>query len=103
MSTLLANIALMIAKLGAAIVAVVVFSGCNQCEALEEKLCDDLGAEDCKIWRESNGTDILYSGRRSNRFCFNARFTGYDPLLQGARAHAAAMKAARNAAESRQK
>ena len=93
----------MIAKLGAAFVAALVFSGCNQCESLEEKLCGDLGAEDCKVWRESNGPDILYSGRRSNRFCFNARWTGYDPLLQGARAHASAMKAAQQAVDLRMK
>ncbi len=93
----------MIAKLGTALAAAALFSGCNQCESLEEKLCGDLGAEDCKVWQESNGPDMLYSGRRSNRFCFNARFTGYDPLLAGARAHAAAMKAAQQAVESRKK
>lgn len=69
-------------------------AGCNPCESLEEKLCGDLGAEDCGLWRAANGPDVLYSGRRSFKFCVNARFGLYDTLLQGARDSAAAMKAA---------
>lgn len=71
-------------------------SGCNNCEALEEKICEDLGAEDCKYWKKGNGPDALISGRRSAKGCFNARFNPgqYEPYLQGAKAMADAMKKA---------
>jgi hypothetical protein len=68
-------------------------AACNQCEALEEKLCGDLGAADCALWRKYKGPDALYSGRRQNRFCMNARFgSTYDAMLTGAKAVVASAK-----------
>ena len=72
-------------------------TGCNNCEALTEKICDDLGPEDCQLWKEGKGPESLSSGRRAGRFCFNARFNPmqYSPLLTGAKAMAASMKQAK--------
>lgn len=76
---------------------------CDNCAALEEKLCEDLGAEDCKIWREGKGPEALLSGRRASRGCFNARFNPmqYGPHMTGAKAMVEAMKKSREAIEKR--
>jgi hypothetical protein len=69
-------------------------AGCNNCEALAESICNDLGPEDCALWKESDGPANLVGTRRAERQCFNARFApnAYDPHLAGARAMAAALK-----------
>ena len=71
-------------------------TGCNNCEVLEEKLCEDLGAEDCRLWKEANGPKALTMGSRPNRGCFNARFNPmqYSPYLAGAKAIADSMRKA---------
>lgn len=71
-------------------------SGCNNCEALEQKICEDLGAEDCSLWKQANGPATLTSGSRANRGCFNARFNPmqYGPYLAGAKAVAESMRKA---------
>lgn len=74
-------------------------SGCNNCEALEQKICEDLGAEDCELWKKANGPATLTSGNRSGRGCFNARFNPmqYGPYLTGAKAVAESMRKAQAA------
>lgn len=73
--------------------SLVALSGCNACEKLEEKVCADLGAADCAIWKQAGGPDTLFSGRRQTRACVNM-MTGpmYDALLGGARAMVDAQK-----------
>ncbi len=79
-------------------VSAVLFFGflpaCNNCEALEEEICEDLGAADCKLWKQAGGPDSLAQGRRAWRACFNARFSPgqYDPYLTGAKAVVEAAK-----------
>ncbi len=74
---------------------------CNNCQALEEKICEDLGAEDCQLWKEGKGPETLFTGRRSGRSCFNARFNPmqYDPYLTGAKAMADAMRKSKQASK----
>jgi hypothetical protein len=69
-------------------------AGCNNCDALAQTICEDLGAEDCALWKEAKGADGLANGRRRERQCFNARFApgAYSPYLQGAQNTAAVMK-----------
>jgi hypothetical protein len=74
---------------------------CNNCEALEARICEDLGAEDCQLWREGKGPETLVTGRRAERGCFNARFNPmqYDPHLTGAKAIADAIRKSKQAAK----
>jgi hypothetical protein len=64
-------------------------AGCDPCGQLEEKICNDLGEEDCKAWREAGGPDSLRSGKRAKRSCTNA-LGNYEPHLTGAKAIAKA-------------
>ncbi len=61
------------------------------CDMLEDKLCDELGEEDCKAWKASGAPAQLRSSRRSAKGCFNA-LAGptFDAYLQGAKAVAEA-------------
>jgi hypothetical protein len=55
---------------GMALLFVVGLAGCNNCEKLVDKLCSDLGPEDCEIWKELDGPDTAASkGRRQNDRC----------------------------------
>ncbi|MBW2529087.1 MAG: hypothetical protein JRI23_33225 [Deltaproteobacteria bacterium] len=66
-------------------------TGCNPCDKLEERICNDLGEADCKAWKEAGGPDTLRSGRRPKRSCTNA-LGNYDPHLKGAKAIASAQR-----------
>ena len=64
-------------------------SGCNNCEKLTERLCQDLGPEDCASWREAGGPDrLIPSGRGVNKACGMIMDidASYQGGLQGARA-----------------
>lgn len=75
--------------------------GCSPCESLEQKICDDLGEENCTIWRE-NGRTALPDGRRAFKMCVNAYFgPTYSAILTGARASAEAMKDAKTPTPAR--
>jgi hypothetical protein len=71
--------------------------GCNACEKLEEKICGDLGADDCAIWKEADGPKSLYGGRRENRACTNMLAgPAYDGMLKGAQAVVEVQKKLKN-------
>lgn len=45
-------------------------AACNNCEKLVDKVCGDLGADDCEIWKELDGPDnVASTGRRQNDRC----------------------------------
>ncbi len=45
-------------------------AACNNCEKLVDKVCGDLGADDCAIWKELDGPENVASkGRRQNDRC----------------------------------
>jgi len=47
-----------------------VLAACNNCEKLVDKVCGDLGADDCEIWKELDGPENVASkGRRQNDRC----------------------------------
>ncbi|GEM_PF-1880619 len=71
--------------------------GCGKlCDQLEGNVCSDLGAADCKIWKEElGGLDSLRSGRGASKQCGNLLIMGYDPLLNGYKNGVAAMKKSR--------
>lgn len=63
-------------------------AGCNNCEKLTEKICSDLGADDCAVWKEIDGpAKVVPQGRKPNRACGNILETelAYDGLLNGAK------------------
>lgn len=71
---------------------------CSPCTSLEESICEDLGDEDCAIWRDVDRPG-LPNGRRAFRSCVNASFgTGYDVTLKAAKASVDAMKKAQSTA-----
>jgi hypothetical protein len=56
-------------RLGALLVVLSAAVGCDVCADLDERMCSDLGAEDCAVWKENNMTFSEKSksggGRRS--------------------------------------
>jgi len=71
---------------------------CSPCTSLEESICEDLGDEDCAIWRDVDRPG-LPNGRRAFRSCVNASIgSGYDLTLEAARASVDAMKKAQSTA-----
>lgn len=94
-------------RLGMALVisAAWLLAGCNNCEALAESVCSEIGPDDCALWKEAKGPESLSSGRRSGRACFNMRFMpgGSAPIVQGAKATAEAMRLAKTKLDARTK
>jgi hypothetical protein len=80
-------------------------AGCNNCEALAESVCEEIGPDDCALWKEAKGPESLSTGRRSGRACFNMRFMpgGSSPIVTGAKATAEAMRKAKVKQEARKK
>ena len=80
-------------------------TGCNNCASLIDDICSELGPADCALWKEAKGPEMLTSGSRPERFCFNQRFrpgsTGI--FVSGARQVAEAMKKAKAAQEKAKK
>ena len=89
----------------AVLAAAWLLSGCNNCEALAESVCSEIGPDDCALWKEAKGPESLAGGRRSGRACFNARFTpgGSSAIVQGAKATAQAMRMAKAKQDARTK
>lgn len=76
--------------------------GCGACERLSDKICGELGAEDCAIWREAKGDETIVNSR--TKTCVNASFgSSYDVYLNGARITVKAMKDAKEKQLQRQK
>ncbi len=76
--------------LGSAVALTVLLglSACNNCEKLTEKVCADLGAEDCATWKELDGpSSIAPKGRRPNNVCGTmlSNEISYDGTVQSAR------------------
>ncbi len=57
--------------------------GCGKvCDQLENKICTDLGPEDCVIWKEDlGGLESIRSGRKADKNCGNMMMMGYDTML----------------------
>lgn len=57
-------------SLFAALVAVGLLVGCNNCEKLTDAVCKELGAEDCATWKAAGGPEnVIPGGKRSNKAC----------------------------------
>ena len=72
----------------------IALAACNPCKKLEDKMCADLGAEDCAIWR-APPLDRLGVGRgnMNAQMCSNAMDEPtYGQLLDAARKAVAAQK-----------
>jgi hypothetical protein len=62
-------------------------TGCKTCDDLIQKMCTDLGPDDCKYWKD-HGWDqkIIPGGRRVNRACGQMMDDNiYKPLLNAAK------------------
>jgi hypothetical protein len=69
------------------LLALFLTSGCNNCEKMVEKLCTDLGPEDCALWKKS-GLDqsLVPGGRKVNSACGTMMSDAvYPNVLKGAR------------------
>lgn len=79
-------------------------AGCaDNCPKLQEKVCTDLGPEDCAVWKGVGAHEdmIPKGGRGISRACgMMMNEPAYTPLLGGARATATAHK---NAAKAKAK
>lgn len=79
---------------GVALAVGALVAACSPCGSLEDNICQDLGADDCQVWRDADRPG-LPNGRRAFRSCVNASFgTQYDLTLQVARATVDAVKKA---------
>jgi len=68
-------------------------AGCDPCEKLEERICNDLGEADCKIWKDNDRPGFPGTGRRATRSCTNA-MGNYDVHLTAVKASVEAYKKA---------
>jgi hypothetical protein len=75
------------------VLALFTFGGCNNCEKMTEKLCSDLGAEDCALWKKSGfDQSLMPGGRKVNSACGTMMSDAvYPKVLQGARQQVAAL------------
>jgi hypothetical protein len=86
----------------AAALFVLAVAGCNNCEKMVEKVCGDLGPDDCAVWKR-NGLDksFIPTGRGTNSTCGRMMSgSAYEGLIKGARQQVAA---ARNAEKAKAK
>src|SRR6187431_192679 len=77
------------ALLGLGLVSVLslLVAGCHNCEKLAERMCTDLGPEDCAAWREAGGPEaFIPHGSRPNKTCGMIMDidASYQGLLNGA-------------------
>lgn len=68
-------------------------AGCGaSCEALEARICKDLG-EDCEIWKsQMGGIEPYASGRRAGKACANMMGAPYSNLIGGIKSGISAIK-----------
>lgn len=102
----------LLVSVGIAIAAVL--SGCDSCGKLDERMCADLGAEDCAVWKENGMTFTDQAeqspggGRRSGlkRMLFGSgsdvcnaasNDAAYPQILAGTKQAVAGMRAANKA------
>ena len=82
-------------------------AGCHACEDLTEKICADLGPEDCKLYKEGGLAEKMLpstAGRGRNKACSAmASEPAYSGVLTGAKQAVAAQKAAEAAAAKAKK
>ena len=69
-------------------VVMIAMASCGPCEELEAKLCHDLGAEDCALWRQPPvGKAGIGSDTMTSESCANTQSGPvYDRMLSAARA-----------------
>lgn len=88
-------------------------TGCNVCEDLDARMCEDLGAEDCALWREK-GLNFVAQAKSRPRSALKDMLFGadaqtcrsagsdavYSQILQGTKAQVAALRKAQQAVEA---
>jgi hypothetical protein len=81
-----------------------VASGCNNCEKLTQKLCTDLGPEDCAVWKKAGLEEsMIPGGRKVNSACGSMMSDAiYPNILQGTRQQVEATKKANAAMQKAQ-
>ena len=70
------------------------FTACHECDDLVQKMCTDLGPEDCAYWK-AGGMDqkLIPGGRGVNKFCGMMKGDAvYQPLLKAQRDWVKAMR-----------
>lgn len=85
--------------------------GCNVCEDLDTRMCEDLGAEDCALWREKGLNFVAQAKSRPRRMMKDTLFGAdaqtcesagsdavYPQILQATKAQVAAVRKAQQAA-----
>lgn len=93
------------------ILASTLTGGCkNVCEDLDARMCTDLGAEDCALWKEQGLNFVAQAKERPRKFLRDTLFgpdaqacesAGYDAtyqqILQATKAQLTAVRAAQEA------
>ncbi|WP_438015409.1 hypothetical protein WMF18_31675 [Sorangium sp. So ce315] len=87
--------------------------GCNVCEDLDARMCGDLGAEDCALWRENGLNFTAQAKSRPRRMLRDTLFGAdaqtcesagsdavYSQILQATKAQVAAVRKAKQAVEA---
>ncbi len=76
------------------VLALALLASCNHCEQLEESLCNDLGPEDCAIWKAPPLNKSGIGGdRMTSKACSNAkRDPTYARMLEEAKNRVQAKK-----------
>ncbi|WP_155798210.1 hypothetical protein [Sorangium cellulosum] len=87
--------------------------GCNVCEDLDARMCEDLGAEDCALWREKGMNFVAQAKSRPRRMLKDALFGAdsqtcqsagsdavYSQILQATKTQVAAYRKAQQATEA---
>ena len=79
--------------------ALLMLAGCNNCEKLTEKLCADLGPEDCAVWKNAGlEQSMIPGGRKVNSACGSMMSDAiYPNVLKGTRQQVEATKKANQA------
>ncbi|WP_236644451.1 hypothetical protein [Sorangium cellulosum] len=87
--------------------------GCNVCEDLDARMCADLGAEDCALWREKGMNFVAQAKSRPRRMMKDTLFGAdaqtcesagsdavYSQILQATKTQMAAFRKAQQAVEA---
>ncbi|WP_437776897.1 hypothetical protein [Sorangium sp. So ce1097] len=87
--------------------------GCNVCEDLDTRMCEDLGAEDCALWREKGLNFAAQAKSRPRKMLKDTLFGAdaqtcesagsdavYSQILQATKAQIAALRKAQKAVEA---
>ncbi len=91
-------------RASALLLGLLAVAACNNCEKLIQKICNDLGPDDCAYWKQHGGdAKLVPGGRGVNRACGTMMGDAvYQPLLKGQRDMVKAYRAA-DAAQAKAK